>query len=190
MHNKILAMVVLLSLSPLAWGHKIILDVFVSGDVVEGELGFSNGEMASHADLSVLNQMGQELAQLQTDADGFFTYLPTQQQDLVFYADLGAGHIAKVDLPAAELNLSTLTTLKEPESSNLVKTNLASLSAQPANAALELQKLKDEIRSMRRDLKAYKEQRDWQSILGGLGYILGLVGLAYYFAAQRKLRDK
>lgn len=190
MHNKTLVMIILLALSPWAWGHKVILDVFVSGDLVEGELGYSNGDMASHADLSVLNHMGQELAQLQTDADGFFTYLPTQQQDLVFYADLGAGHVAKVDLPAAELNLSTLTTLKEPESSILVKTNLASLSTQPANAALELQKLKDEIRSMRRDLKAYKKQRDWQSILGGLGYILGLVGLAYYFAAQRKLRDK
>lgn len=190
MHIKTLVMIILLALSPFTWGHKIILDVFVSGDLVEGELGFSNGDMASNANLSVLNDMGQEMAQLQTDADGFFTYLPTQQQDLVFYADLGAGHVAKVNLPASELQLSTLTTLKAKEPSSLVTTNLASLSAQPANGALELQKLKDEIRSMRRDLKAYKEQRDWQSILGGLGYILGLVGVAYYFAAQRKLRDK
>jgi nickel transport protein len=186
-------MVLLTAISPWVWGHKVILDVFVSGAVVEGELGFSNGEMANQQMISVYNTMGQELAQVHTDKNGFFSYTPGQKVDQVFVADLGAGHLAKATLSASELTsnmqLSSAPVAQqtEAESPRLPATQLTS---EQVNMALELQKLSVEIRQMRRALKAYKEQHDWQTILGGMGYILGLVGLGYYFAARRRLQDK
>jgi nickel transport protein len=49
--------------------------------------------------------------------------------------------------------------------------------------------VRDELRPLRREITAYKEKNDLQSILGGIGYIFGFFGIAYYIAARR-LRDK
>jgi nickel transport protein len=41
------------------------------------------------------------------------------------------------------------------------------------------------VRPLRKELAAYKEHNDLQKILGGIGYILGLFGVAFYIAARR-----
>ena len=45
-----------------------------------------------------------------------------------------------------------------------------------------------EMRPIRREIAALKETRDMQSILGGIGYIIGLFGVGFYLAARRKLK--
>ncbi|NIY97843.1 cobalt ABC transporter permease, partial [Salipiger sp. HF18] len=47
--------------------------------------------------------------------------------------------------------------------------------------------VRDEVRPLRREIAAYREHNDLQSILGGIGYIVGLFGLGFYLAARRKL---
>jgi nickel transport protein len=47
--------------------------------------------------------------------------------------------------------------------------------------------VKQEVRPLRREIAAYQETHDIQSILGGLGYILGLVGVVFYLMARRRL---
>jgi nickel transport protein len=44
-----------------------------------------------------------------------------------------------------------------------------------------------EIRPLRREIAAYREHNDLQSILGGIGYIVGLFGIGFYVAARKKL---
>ncbi|MBZ8135069.1 cobalt ABC transporter permease, partial [Afifella sp. IM 167] len=72
--------------------------------------------------------------------------------------------------------------------------------ANPAPEAIDMEALLDEQRRMvteavqkqvnplRRDIEAYKEKRDLQSVLGGIGYILGIFGIGFYFAARRKMK--
>ncbi|WP_242500562.1 cobalt ABC transporter permease [Tropicimonas sp. IMCC6043] len=48
--------------------------------------------------------------------------------------------------------------------------------------------VRDEMRPLRREISAYKEKNDLQTILGGIGYIVGLFGLGFYLAARRKLK--
>lgn len=47
--------------------------------------------------------------------------------------------------------------------------------------------VRDEMRPLRREIAAYREHNDFQTILGGIGYIVGLFGLGFYVAARRKL---
>ena len=49
------------------------------------------------------------------------------------------------------------------------------------------QAVRDEMRPLRREIAAYREHNDFQTILGGIGYIVGLFGLGFYLAARRRL---
>jgi len=208
--NSLLALpllsLLLLGTSSATWAHKVIFDVYPSGSVIEGELGFSNGDMAPEQLILVQTEAGVELAQIYTDSDGFFAYTPSQKMAMIFVADLGSGHVAKASVALEDLvdghsddggsnvAMSTSTGNAKPVAVTQTEVKPVQLAMPKANAtqasvAQELSKLTSELKQMRRELKAYKEKHNLQTVLGGIGYILGLVGLAYYFAARRKLQD-
>ena len=94
-----LALIIALLAMPLpAAAHKVIFSIFKSGDVVEGELGFSNGDMSSGAVIEAFDSAGNKIGEAITDADGFFVYAPTQAITHIFKADMGAGHVAEAEM--------------------------------------------------------------------------------------------
>ena len=176
----------LLTLPLPAQAHKVIAAVFPSGSAIEGEIGFSNGEMAVGEEVIVTAPDGTELGRAVTDADGFFLFTPEQPVEHRFRADLGAGHVAMTTLPAEDvaaiLGKPVIETLP-PAATNPAA--VAGLTAEERDIIAEA--VRDEIRPLRREIAAYKEKNDLQTILGGLGYILGLFGLGFYIAARRKM---
>ncbi len=190
---KFAVLLVAILLSPLpALAHKVIAGVFPSGRAIEGELGFSNGEMAVEQEVIVTGPDGTELGRISTDADGFFLFTPTKPVAHTFFADLGAGHVAEVTMPAEEV----AEILGIAPDSQATATPTPTLNDTPPPTALtETQKqaiakaVRDEIRPLRREIAAYKEKNDLQSILGGIGYIFGLFGLCFYIAARRKMSN-
>ncbi|MBO9409205.1 cobalt ABC transporter permease [Shimia sp. R9_1] len=190
--KKLILMCVLV-LSPLpALAHKVIAGVFPSGDAIEGELGFSNGDMAEDQEVVVTGPDGTELGRTMTDADGFFVFTPSSPVAHTFFADLGAGHIAEVTMPTEEVAeiLGVAAEIVDPapaalSGSNISGVTVASLSEEERAAIA--QTVRDEMRPLRREIAAYREHNDFQSILGGIGYIVGLFGLGFYIAARKKL---
>jgi nickel transport protein len=190
-----LALIFALLAMPLpAAAHKVIFAVFKSGDVVEGELGFSNGDMSSGAVIEAFDSAGNKIGEAITDADGFFVYAPTQAITHIFKADMGAGHVAEAEMTAddiadilgvaaAEETVAKSTTTASPIATGGV--TVASLSSEERLAIAEA--VRDEMRPLRRELAAYREKNDLQTILGGLGYIFGLFGLYFYIAARRRM---
>lgn len=190
-----------------AYAHKVIASVFASGDTIEGEIGFSNGDMAADTLVEVFDEDGNKLGEATTDSDGFFTYKPTKRIAHVFKSNLGAGHVAEVrmelaDLPeisgdasgAASGETETTQTAdaggsSEREAGNAVDTPATQISeaALEENRELMREMIHREVTPIRRELAAYKEKNDFQTILGGIGYIAGLFGLFFYLAARRKL---
>ena len=177
-----------------ALAHKVIAGVFPAGDAIEGELGFSNGDMAVGQEVIVFGPDGAELGRTVTDKDGFFLYTPTRPVAHTFTADMGAGHVAKVVMPAeevAEIMGVAAEFLESPvaasdgpvEGTNVV--TVASLSDEERRIIAKA--VRDEIRPLRREIAAYREKNDMQSILGGIGYIVGLFGFGFYLAARRKM---
>lgn len=179
----------LLSFSPVSHGHKVIFDVFASAGVMEGELGFSNGDMAVNARIEVFDQSGALIGSVDTDAEGFFIYTPSKGVDHYFRADLGAGHVGEVMVSATEFaqdaGLSVEASLLPASPTAVTEVGQAS-----DVAAKDLAKLSAEVRQLRKELRAYKDSNDLQSILGGIGYIVGIFGLLFYLAARRKLEHK
>ncbi|NIZ02357.1 cobalt ABC transporter permease [Thalassospira lucentensis] len=200
-----------------AQAHKVIASVFASGTNIEGEIGFSNGDMAANTLVQVFDEDGTKLGEAKTDEDGFFVYPPTKMVNHVFRADLGAGHIAKVVFDISEMS-SVLTnpqttqpatpktdngavagdvnatpsmteTEQGAETSSAPSTGHVALTAQEEATIAAI--VRDEVRPLRREIAAYKEKNDLQSILGAIGYIFGFFGIAFYIAARRlRAKDK
>ncbi|MDC0738285.1 cobalt ABC transporter permease [Cognatishimia sp. SS12] len=172
-----------------ALAHKVIVGVFAAGEAIEGELGFSNGDMAAGQEVVVYGPEGQELGRTVTDTDGFFLFTPTQPIAHRFKANLGAGHVADVTMPADDVatilgmtpGVAVPAAVPQAESATL-RTALSDAERAAIAAAV-----RDEIRPLRREIAAYREKNDLQTILGGIGYVLGLFGIGFYIAARKKL---
>lgn len=178
-----IALTALILLAPMpALAHKVIAAVFISGDMIEGEIGFSNGEMAVDQLVEVYDPTGAKIGETVTDDDGFFVFQPTGGTDHIFRANLGAGHVAEVimladELPGAKTPVNTptiATPATKTENSGITTADIARI-------------IRDELRPLRREIAAYKEKNNMQTILGGLGYIIGLFGIGFYLAARRRL---
>ncbi len=177
-----------------AWAHKVIASVYAEGDVIAGDIGFSNGDMAPDVVVEVFDPAGNRLGEAKTDADGAFTYRPTQLVPHIFRSNLGAGHVAEVrmeveDMPAiggGVAQAATPAAKSGSQTSALQGTSASALSMDEQEKLLSgvVQK---QLLPLRRELAAYKEKNDIQSVLGGIGYIFGLFGLGFYIAARRKL---
>lgn len=202
-----------LALAPLpALAHKVLMGVFPSGSRIEGEIGFSSGGAPSGQRVDVFDAEGNRLGETFTDEDGFFLFTPTEPVGHVFRADLGAGHVAEAEMATedvativerADSGAATIrwsgTGPAAPAAAGPVASTRAATIADgatqtpaPALDPLELDAIasamRDEIRPLRRELAAYRERNDLQSVLGGIGYIIGLFGVGFYVAAHRKLK--
>lgn len=200
--TRALMVVLCLVLAPLpAVAHKVVAAAYPGGDVIEGEVGFSNGDMAADLLIEVFDAAGNRLGQARTDADGFFTYRPTTAVRHVFRADLGAGHVAQFDMAADEVAAIVGTAPPAPvaAASTFSDTgpalgSLVDIGATPVIAALGdadkaaiAQIVRDETRPLRREIAAYRDHHDLQTILGGIGYIVGIFGIGFYIAARRRM---
>ena len=169
--------------------HKVIAAVFPSGNAIEGEIGLSNGTMAGGLEVTVTGPQDEILGQTVTDDDGFFLFTPTRPVAHRFRADLGAGHVADVTMPAADvaaiLGQPVATAAQATPPATSVAASPSEMSDADRQQIAEI--VRDEIRPLRREIAATREHNSFQSVLGGIGYIVGLFGIGFYIAARRKL---
>nr|WP_173507419.1 cobalt ABC transporter permease [Aliiroseovarius sp. xm-g-7] len=185
-----------------AYAHNVISAVFPSGSNIEGEVGFSNGDMAADLLIEVFDEAGTKIGETTTDADGFFLFTPAQPVTHVFRGDLGAGHVAEVIMPGAEVAelMGQSPTAANPAANPAAAASvlqgapgqmMASTAGLSDQAQSELATmLRTELRPLRKEITALKNEANFQSILGGIGYIFGLFGVVFYIAARRKMGDK
>ncbi|MCZ4283025.1 cobalt ABC transporter permease [Kiloniella laminariae] len=182
-----------------AWAHKIISAAYPDGNKIEGEIGFSNGDMAANVLVIVSDVEGNKLGEVTTDEEGFFTFVTTTRVDHHFRADLSAGHIASFVVTADELP-ETLEGEKSLENEivtegpgDTVNTGMAPVAASAsvtAGTMMDEELFKSivgkEVSKLRKELALFKEERRFQDILGGIGYILGIFGIASFLLGRRK----
>jgi len=180
--------------------HNVVSGVYAEGMTIEGEIGFSNGDMAQAGfTVEVFDESGNVLGTTETQEGGMFSFKASNVQKHVFRADLGEGHIANMELDADELFADDQ---QQQLVSNMVTEVGASMVSETVNSDSvvipgnnistdELQNLirsavAQQVRPLQKDIRAYKEKVFIRDIMGGLGFIFGLFGVAAWMASRRK----
>ena len=188
--------VLLVCLSSNVAAHNVIGGVYAIGNDIEGEIGFSNGDMAKEGTVVVVSDVANnEIGRVETDAEGLFVFVATARIDHVFRADLSAGHVIELRLPADELPDSLpsveFTDLKASSVDSVQSPSLAPLSAHDASIETMIEKaVAKQIKPLRQELAAYKEKASFQDVLGGIGYIFGLCGIGIWLRQRKQAESK
>ena len=192
-----------------ALAHNVSVHAYVEGDEVITESRFSDGKKCQDATIEVFDGKGNKLAEGKTDEKGQFSFRPPARTDLVIRLTASMGHRAEYTILAQDLRQNLPGNLphehETPEISGKIAENshghvhpepehdpsAGSLDSEH-HGSLEIEKIVDRIVSqrlapMRRDLEEARRERRLSDIIGGIGYIVGLMGLAMYFRSRQKL---
>jgi nickel transport protein len=183
MKRAFLALALLLfSVAP-AFAHKIKLFATAEGMSVSGYAYFSGGTRAQGADIAA--HVGErQVFSGKTDDQGAFRFTATESADHRLTVDSGDGHVAGFTVKADELG-------KAAEPPQAAAETGAAPVAQTVTEGEQLtalieQAVARQIRPLREQLDAYQESARLRDALGGLGFIIGLGGLAYGLDQRRK----
>jgi nickel transport protein len=182
----------------IAWAHKIIVFAYKEGDTVFVESKFSGGKKVKNGEVRVLDDSGQILLKGRTDGQGRFSFSHTDRTNLKIIVDAGMGHQNEWILESENqsANPSTVPVAEAPPASTSTetpngKTAETASCCDDAEAKLE-QTLDRKLKPIMQKLNRLETQRSRPSlneILGGIGYIIGLVGLAAYLRSRKKEND-
>jgi len=197
----LVSLALLLAAATQALAHKVLTSAWSEGDAIVGEVGFSNGEMAEAGSVvEVFGPDGAQLGETMVAGDGLFRFTPKQAVSHRFRVDLGAGHVGEVVLGVDELPIGLIRRAEaaEPTSDAVPASKAGEAEATPVTTGVDrielqamiAQTLQHEIRPLRKELAAYKEENDLQTVLGGIGYIAGIFGLSFFIAGYRRLRSE
>lgn len=189
-----------------AFAHNVTIFAWVEGDTVFTQSKFSGGRKTQDSSVVVYDMEGNRLLEGKTDAKGEFTFKVPKKTGLKVVLKASMGHLAEWVIPAEEIIAAsrertsgpqenpTQSAAKEtPTHSSAIKPG--QIEPVPAPVYLqrqELQKMIDESLDRKiapiANMLASSIDRGpgLTEIIGGIGYIFGMVGVALYIASRKR----
>jgi nickel transport protein len=160
-----------------AHGFKIF--VMVRGHDLTGYAYFPPDTPAAKAKIEVFSIEGERLSSTEADEAGRFAIPLTERRPIRIIAHADDLHVAAREIGLDEMP-STLPQAGEPA------TAISSeLTTQQVDLRVE-QVVADQIQPVREQLRRLEDQIRFRDIVGGIGYIVGVVGLIAYWKAQSR----
>lgn len=191
------ALVLLLGFSGTGHAHKVNVFAYVDADAIQVECYFTRSQKVRHGKLVVSDlSTGETLLEGTTDEQGLFRFQPDPAflntgHGMNVLLNAGEGHQSNWEISPAELaSLSPAGQGMQPPSAVRAAEGGQALQA-PLAADAELEALIGRImdaklapikQSLARQADSGPNLRD---IIGGIGWILGLLGLATYLRYRR-----
>jgi len=178
----------ILSLVPSVSAHKVYLFVWVEGDTAYTESYFSGGKKVMGGPIKVYDMSGNKLLEGKTNDKGEFSFKIPQKTDLRVVLEATMGHKTEYVLKADEI----------PDIVRSDATNKTTGLPGPSPAAIQMaseqismvveKALDSRLKPIIKTLAKIQEERGpgFTEIIGGVGYIFGLMGLILYFKSRRK----
>ena len=165
-----------------AYAHRVTIFAWVEGDTVYTQSKFSGGKKIKDGMVYAYNPDGTIIAKGITDENGMYTFHPPQLSAINIVLKTSMGHMATWNLHESE-NVSAEKKTSDETHSITIDTHDNSEIAKMIDDALD--KKLAPIISMLANLNNANEP-DITDIIGGLGYIFGLIGVALYVANKKK----
>lgn len=184
-----------------AFAHKVTIFAWVEGDTVHTQSKFSGGKRAKNSTVVVYDMDGNQLLEGKTDENGEFSFKVPKKTGLKVALKASMGHLAEWTIPAEEITgVADASVSGAPEvgtDSDLQEAAplTEQRESQPTGVGLsreEVQALIDASldRKLTPVLNMLADAVDpgprLSDVIGGIGYIFGLVGVALYFSSRGK----
>ena len=192
---SVLAMSAFVSIPALA--HRATVFAWVEGDTVHVIGKFSGGRKSKNALIEVYDAKGNLLHTGNTDSEGKMVFKAPEKSDLKIVLRAGMGHRAEWTVRADEFEDNSHP--EQPGTAASISKKPAIPIADPADNPLSAEQVKTLVeqaldRKLEPIMQILSETRQSgptvSDILGGLGYILGLVGLGAYIQFRRNKNSK
>ena len=177
-----------------ALAHKVNIFAYAEGDSIHTESYFNDGRKCVNSTVTAYDTSGEQLAEGTTDDEGLFAFrlpeLPAPRRgDLGIVLVASMGHRAKYSLPAGEIWGKEAApdgqqTAEQSPIAAAASTPVAVESAPNLDQLLarRLSPLTEAVRQ----LEKQQERASFRDIVGGIGYIIGLLGVYYYFRSRSR----
>jgi nickel transport protein len=196
---NLLCVVVLLAIFPgSVSAHTLYVFAHAEGKVIQGKAYFRGQVPAQDVTVTALDPAGQEIGKTTTDQQGAFSLEARFRCNHRLLADTGDGHGGEFTITAAELPEDLPARGEALQSPPATTTNVATNTAAGGESTAETgavasaehahQQILAELARLREQLSQYEQRVRLQDVLGAIGYILGVTGLASYYLASRRKR--
>ncbi len=191
---------ILLLITPPAFAHKLNMFAYVEGNEIFVEGYFTDGKKARNSAITVFDAADNELLRGISDEDGQFGFAIPQQSDMRITVNAGMGHQTEYSLLKDELldesllGSTSVTDMPTPAPQTASTTPQPDGPLTPVTAvSLDNSALRSEveravgkaIKPLMRELSAMRAEKSMGDIIGGIGFIFGLLGIAMYFKARK-----
>ena len=191
-----------------AYAHRVMIFAWVEGDTVFTKSKFSKGKKVKGGKIAVYNTQNKMLLKGKTDDKGEFSFHVPEKTTLKIVLYAGTGHRAEWTVPKEDIEEMSgenpaKSSLKKPQAKmpanripsepteNLMDEMPATQQSPGPNADEIEQAIEKALdKKLKPVIKMLSESLDCgptvSEILGGIGYILGLMGVGAYFHYRRK----
>ena len=199
-----LTLVFIMGDSSPAMAHRVNVFAWVEGDTIYVESKFPGGRKVKDGQILVFDKEGSQLLEGTTNDEGEFSFKVPKEADLTIVLKAGMGHQAKWVVPAAEIleaagevgvelaeppmELPIEETFPDEEESEIEPSDQLG----PRLTEAEVRRIVEEaldrkLEPMKKMLVESQETGPTVTeIVGGIGYIFGLLGVAAYLMSRRK----
>ncbi|MGD8989383.1 MAG: hypothetical protein PVH57_14550 [Syntrophobacterales bacterium] len=168
--------------------HKVNVFAWVEGDTVFVEGYYSGNKKAQNSLVEVFDKAGAKLLEGKTNEKGEFSFKSPEKSELRIVLTAGGGHKNDFVISASDFGEVESPSTGLPSEPQEDRTYPATITTEPhqleemIDRALD-RKLAPVIRLMR---ETRREGPTLSEIVGGIGYIFGLFGVAIYFSNRKK----
>ncbi len=194
-HFFVMLLFISLVFIPNTYAHKVQMFAYPEGDTVFVEGYFADGKKPKKSEVIVYDKGGKVLFNGVTDDEGKLSFKIPRKTDLRITLNAGMGHKAEYTLPASELGGSGS---KEGSKTEAIDQGASSEKGQvsPVSQLDEAQiqaivekavekSVGEAIKPLVRSFTEMTQKNSLTTIIGGIGYIMGLMGIAFYFKSRK-----
>jgi nickel transport protein len=179
--------------------HRVVLFAYVQGDRVFTESYFSDGRRCQNSRIEVFDSFGNKLHEGKTDKNGEFSFKPPKRTELKIVLTTGTGHRDEYILPAGELQAEgNIGTFDPRQAKKMVSQgNQEGEKGTPASqlSRVEMEQIRtvveealdEKLKPIVKHLaKRRNEGVSFIQVMGGIGFIFGIMGIILYVRSRRR----
>lgn len=203
---KFLQFLILLILCTPVWAHKVNVFAIAQGDQILVEIYFPDGKPAINSKITVQNSAGKEIFSGVADAQGKAEFPIPASDDLTIAVDAGLGHRSEAKIPKSELDSGlkakqalNMSAEEHQHSSGAAHDHGQAHEHAGAHESIDgnstqleavvQRAVNQAIKPLARQISEYERKAGITEIIGGIGYIFGILGLLMFLTQKKKAEN-